>query len=284
MADFDPETVIGFAAIPHRLCQDPDLNHSTYRLMGALMFFFRGHTVCNPSNADLSRSGGGLSLDAINRGLKDLEARGVVAVERPSARSRGPISLLLPPDLGGVPHASDARRSIPKFRKEHPEKKDGHPEIQEGHPEIQYPPTPPYMEGRKEETNTESVPVTLREKAEALEGWQPGDGERLEALADRLFPMAEFGRRIVENAHLFPAEYFERALEAAVMGGKRVGFPYILGICRSYARSGGPPPADRSGVGVRPKSQATPIPDYVTPPPEGYRKSYTPAPKGAKKP
>lgn len=271
MAELDLDSIVGFAAIPHRLCHDPKLNHSTYRLMGALMFFFRGHTVCNPTNADLSRAGGDLSLDAINRGLKELEARGVIAVERPSVKARGPITLLLPPEMGGVPHGPEARKGILKFRK-------GHPEIQEGHPEIQDPPTPPNKEGTREETNRGGVPTTLREKAEALEGWRPGDAERLEALAERLFPMLEFGRRVVENAHLFPADWFAAALEAAALGGKRIGFPYILGICRGYAQAGGPPPPGRSGVGVRPQAPATPIPDYVTPPPNGYRKSY-PTPK-----
>jgi hypothetical protein len=299
VAEPGAELVIGFAAIPHRLCRLEDLSLAAYRVLGALMYYARDTGTCEPTNADLSEATGGLSVDAIVRALANLEALKIVTVERPTPRSRGPIRLLFSTDFGG----SRPVPTLPKIGKGvYGKRKGGLRETERGFTGNGNPPTPPNKEGELIKKYPEGGGVAPHpDFAEAgagdiepfaapapetppavpappPSGWRPEDFARLDAEAERLFPLLEFGTKVRRSAHLYPPAYFEAALKEAARTGKRIRFPYVLAICQRFEEDGGPPPPERSGVGVRPQGPSTPIPDYVTPPPNGYRKSY-PTPK-----
>jgi hypothetical protein len=297
----EPEPIVGFAAIPHFVCQKVGLTDTAYRVLGALMYFARFTGICQPTNADIGQAAGGLSHDRISRALSNLEEHEVIVIERGrNPRIRGRIHFNFPPEVGGSPELHLYAKSGAPIRdpadrcKVHLYANLRAP-IRDPADRCIPPLEPPYMELKKEESQrggkgcfAEAAEGDLEPFAAPapdsppaiaprppLPGWRPEDFARLEAEAERLFPLAEFGRRVLESAHLFPADWFARALEAAAMTGKRVGFSYVLGICRSYAQSGGPPPADRSGAGIRPQAPAPPIPAYVEVP-GGYKPYPTP--------
>jgi hypothetical protein len=105
-----------FAAVPHTACES-DLSDAAYRVLGAVLYFARRGS-CDPTDRQLGQRCG-KSVPAIQRGLRELEAKGWI--ER-RAGARRVIRLRAPADptcSGGIrsPLGSDQDpRSEVKYR------------------------------------------------------------------------------------------------------------------------------------------------------------------------
>jgi hypothetical protein len=260
-----PDDLEGYSAMPHRVTGDRLLSDAAYRALAALESWAWGRDSCYPSNGDVARRAGWVSAEGVpsvskaKRALRELEGRGfirrvVVSTDGETRRDR--IQLLRP--LGCTPGSNPT-----------------HPRVKSAPPpgsDLTHPPgsdlTPSEEAAQKKHPEG---PASLSP------GWPAEDLDRLEALADRLFPGAGFGRRVRASAPLHPPGHFEAALKAAAGTGKRIGFPYVLAICERYAADGGPPRAEGSARG-QPSAGPPPIPYVVAPP------NYKPYPKKPAKP
>ncbi len=69
-----------FCRLPDSATRSPDLSDLAYRILGALMTgLYKGHRSAR-TNAEIGQIAGGKSIRTVQRGLKELEAAGLIAI------------------------------------------------------------------------------------------------------------------------------------------------------------------------------------------------------------